>query len=82
MVQAELNLRQEFVRRATVEQRMLQAFRKHRVLTTRDLIQFGPGCSSRLKSLRKKGHEIQATYLAPGMWKYTFEPESGGGDCE
>lgn len=67
-----LNLREEMKRRANRRASMLRAFQKEGTLTTKDLLRFGPGLSSRLHELRKDGHVIVTQYEKPGEYSYTY----------
>lgn len=62
----------EFKRRYTLRNTMLRAFQQSGELTTKDLLRFGPGLSSRLHELRKD-HEIVRTYVSPGLHRYTYK---------
>lgn len=66
-----LDLRIEFKRRKTTRESMLQAFKRKGELSTREMIAFGPGMSSRLFELRK-GHIIVAQYESPGRYRYIY----------
>lgn len=66
-------LRAEMKRRWTLRNTMLRAFQQNGQLTTKELNRFGTGCSSRLKELRKDGHEILAVYDKPGQWRYVYK---------
>lgn len=68
-----IDVRKEMERRKSVQARMLRAFKEKGELTTRELITFGPGCSSRLFELRKDGHDIQAIYEKPGLYRYKYK---------
>lgn len=72
MVQQQIDFQTEFKRRHSQERDMLKAFKEKGVLTTHDLMRIGTGCSSRLKSLRNKGHLIVARYERPGLFSYTY----------
>jgi len=65
-------IRSEKEQQKSRRQTMLRAFKKNGELTTRDLNKFGTGCSSRLKELRKEGHKIVTTYIAPGQYRYVY----------
>jgi hypothetical protein len=66
------DLKVEFLRRKTNRQRMLIAFKREGELTTKDLLRFGPGLSSRLKELRNDGHRIVCRYERPGLYTYVY----------
>jgi len=67
-------LKLEIDRRKSTTARMLEAFKYVGVLTTADLQHhFGTGCSSRLKELRKEGHQIVTSYVKPGFYTYTYK---------
>lgn len=66
------NLREEMKRRAGRRQSMLRAFQNEGTLTTKDLLRFGPGLSSRLHELRQDGHVIVTQYEKPGEYSYTY----------
>lgn len=67
-----LNLREEMRRRANRRASMLKTFQLKGTLTTKDLLRFGPGLSSRLYELRKDGHVIITQYEKPGEYSYTY----------
>lgn len=67
-----LNLREEMKRRANRRASMLKTFQLKGTLTTKDLLRFGPGLSSRLHELRKEGHVIVTQYEKPGEYSYTY----------
>lgn len=66
------DLKAEMTRRKSRRLSMLQLFQKEGELTTKDLLQFGPGLSSRLKELRNDGHKIVSVYEKPGHWRYVY----------
>ena len=66
------DIKTEMERRKTRRQSMLAAFKREGELTTKDLLAFGPGLSSRLSELRKEGHCIVAVYEKPGHWRYVY----------
>lgn len=70
---AKLDLRAEMQRRKGQRLTMLEQFKRHGELTTKDLMRIGTGCSSRLRELRDDGHVIVAVYLKPGMWRYIYK---------
>ena len=72
MTQTTTEYQQEFKRRYTLRNTMLRAFQQNKELTTKDLLRFGPGLSSRLHELRKH-HKIVRTYEAPGLHRYTYK---------
>lgn len=67
-----MNLRIELRRRKSNRLSMLEEFKMRGTLTTKDLMRYGPGMSSRIKELKKDGYIIIATYLRPGMWEYAY----------
>jgi hypothetical protein len=67
-----INLREELERRRSLEAKLLFLLQTQKVITTRELRNFGTGCSSRLFALRKEGHKISAVYQAPGQYKYIY----------
>ena len=73
LTKKQADLRVEMQRRKSQSQRLLEAFKKRRVLTTRDLNRIGTGCSSRIHELRKEGHLIVAVYERPGMFSYHYK---------
>lgn len=75
MTQTTSELQTEFKRRYTLRNTMLRAFQQSGELTTKDLLRFGPGLSSRLFELRKAGHEILCVYEAPGRYRYIYKGE-------
>ena len=66
------DIKSEMLRRKSQTQKMLEAFRENGELTTRDLMRIGTGCSTRLHTLRRKGHVIVAQYERPGSWRYIY----------
>lgn len=68
-----MNLRIEMTRRKSNRLTMLEEFKQLGTLTTKDLMRYGPGMSSRLKELKKDGHIIVAAYIKPGLWEYTYK---------
>lgn len=66
------DLKQEFERRKSQTQKMLEAFQKYGELTTVDLMRIGTGCSSRLNELRREGHAIVAQYEKRGLYRYIY----------
>lgn len=72
MFTKKIELRREFKRRTTVRARMLAAFEIEGELNTRELLQFGPGLSSRLHELREDGHRILTVYEKPGLFRYIY----------
>lgn len=62
----------EISRRRSQSQRLLEAFRKHGELTTRDLQRIGTGVSSRVHELRSENHKIVTVYEKPGLYRYIY----------
>lgn len=65
------DLKLEFMRRKSRRESMLMAFKRQGELTTKDLLHFGPGLSSRLHELRKD-YKIMTMYEKPGEYRYIF----------
>jgi len=68
-----MDLKTELMRRKNNTARMLLAFKRYGELTTKDLLTFGPGMSSRLHELRVEGHKITAIYERPGFYRYVYK---------
>ena len=66
------DVKEEMTRRKTRRDSMLAAFKREGELTTKDLLAYGPGLSSRLSELRKEGNKIVCQYEAPGHYRYTY----------
>lgn len=78
LTQAELKL--EMLRRQGTRARLLLEFKRKRTLTTADLMDIaGPGMSSRLKELKRKGYLIDSYYVRPGVWEYVYRGEEDDG---
>ncbi len=72
VVPEKIDVRKELERRKTLEAKLLFLFKNQGEITTRELRNFGTGCSSRLFSLRREGHLIKAQYEAPGQYRYVY----------
>lgn len=66
-----IDLKAEFLRHKSSRASMLNQFQREGELTTRDMLRFGPGMSSRLHELRKD-HKIVAQYEKPGEYRYIY----------
>jgi hypothetical protein len=72
MTMTQTDVRTEINRRRSQTAQLLESFKKHGELTTKDLMQIGTGCSSRLHELRSEGHKIVATRDGPGLYRYIY----------
>jgi len=66
------DIKTEMNRRKSRRQTMLAAFKLKGELSTKDLLNYGPGLSSRLHELRKDGHSIVTIYEKPGYYRYVY----------
>ena len=67
-----IEVKMEIDRRKSQTGRLLDAFKKHGELTTRDLMRIGTGVSSRLHELRREGHKIVCQKEHEGYYRYTY----------
>lgn len=65
-------IKKEMARRKSQTARLLDAFKQHGELTTKDLMRIGTGVSSRLHTLRKEGWKIVAIRDHDQFFRYKF----------
>jgi hypothetical protein len=66
------DMKEEMVRRRNNRDRLLTAFESKGELTTREIMRFGTGVSSRIFELRKSGYVIKVRYEKPGHYTYIY----------
>lgn len=70
--QTQQELEKEFKRRKNQANLILGDFIVHKTLTTVDLEQRAFNYTARVSDLRKRGYKITASYVKPGVYKYTY----------
>lgn len=68
----QIDVRKEMNRRKSQTARLLEQFKKHGELTTKDLMRIGTGVSSRLHELRSDGHKIVCVRERENFYRYVY----------
>lgn len=78
----ETDVRSEITRRKGQTARLLEQFKKHGELTTKDLMRIGTGVSSRIFELRREQHKIVTVRERDGLYRYVYLGQLTDGDAE
>lgn len=68
-----IDVRKEIERRKSQTQRILEALKGDREVTTITLNRIAFDYTARVSELRKEGHVIVAEYVKPGLFRYHYK---------